>query len=118
TSTPVPSHTESTLYAIIQQIENDRLSVPSVFIIDPSIVLRLINTYPASTGRNFEEVLRTLDSLQLTDRHSVATPVNWKHGDDVIIVPSLKDPEVLKAKFPKGWTEQKPYLRVTPQPDL
>lgn len=106
------------LYDMIHPNANDTLTVRSVFIIDSKNVVRLIITYPASTGRNFEEVLRTLDSLQLTDRHSVATPVNWKHGEDVIIVPSLTDPEVMKAKFPKGWTEQKPYLRVTPQPDL
>lgn len=108
----------SALYDMIHPNANDTLTVRSVFIIDPKNVVRLIITYPASTGRNFEEVLRTLDSLQLTDRHSVATPVNWKHGEDVIIVPSLTDPDLMKAKFPKGWTEQKPYLRVTPQPDL
>lgn len=110
--------TVSSLYDMIHPNANDTLTVRSVFVIDPKNVVRLIITYPASTGRNFEEVLRTLDSLQLTDSHSVATPVNWQHGQDVIIVPSLKDPEVLKAKFPKGWTEHKPYLRTTPQPDL
>jgi alkyl hydroperoxide reductase subunit AhpC len=91
--------------------------VRSVFIIDPAKKVRLIITYPASTGRNFNEILRVIDSLQLTDSHSVATPVNWEDGDDVIIVPSLKDPEVLKQKFPKGYTEIRPYLRVTPQPN-
>ena len=75
-------------------------------------------TYPASTGRNFDELLRVIDSLQLTDNYSVATPVNWKYGEDVIIVPALQDPEVLKQKFPKGYTAVKPYLRITPQPDL
>ena len=73
-------------------------------------------TYPASTGRNFHEILRVIDSLQLTDHHSVATPVNWKHGEDCVIVPSLTDPKVLKEKFPKGWRELKPYLRMTSQP--
>lgn len=93
------------------------VTVRSVFIIDPAKKVRLIITYPASTGRNFNEILRVIDSLQLTDSHSVATPVNWEDGDDVIIVPSLKDPEVLKQKFPKGYTEIRPYLRVTPQPN-
>jgi alkyl hydroperoxide reductase subunit AhpC len=74
-------------------------------------------TYPASTGRNFEEILRVIDSLQLTDGYSVATPVNWKDGDECVIVPSLQDPEVLKQKFPKGYKVIKPYLRLTPQPN-
>jgi alkyl hydroperoxide reductase subunit AhpC len=74
-------------------------------------------TYPASTGRNFSEILRLIDSLQLTDSHSVATPADWKDGDDVIIVPSLKDPDVLAEKFPRGFKALKPYLRVTPQPN-
>ena len=79
--------------------------------------MRLIITYPASTGRNFDEVLRVIDSLQLTDNYSVATPGNWKDGDDVVIVPSLKDEAVLKAKFPKGYKAVRPYLRLTPQPN-
>ena len=79
--------------------------------------MRLILTYPASTGRNFHEILRVIDSLQLTDRHSVATPADWKQGDDVIIVPSLQDPDVIRQKFPKGFKAVKPYLRITPQPD-
>ena len=90
----------------------------SVFIIDPNKKVRLILTYPPSTGRNFDEILRVIDSLQLTDSHSVATPGNWKHGDDVVIVPSLQDPELIKQKFPKGYVAVRPYLRTTPQPNL
>ena len=89
----------------------------SVVVIDPNNKVRLMITYPASTGRNFDEILRVIDSLQLTDKHKVATPVNWKQGDDVIIVPSLQDPELIKQKFPKGFKAVKPYLRITPQPD-
>ena len=107
----------STLYDMIHPEANDTLTVRSVFIIDPNKKVRLILTYPASTGRNFDELLRTIDSLQLTDHHSVATPANWKDGQDVIIVPALQDPEVLKQKFPKGYTALRPYLRVTPQPN-
>ena len=93
------------------------LTVRSVFIIDPQKKLRLTITYPASTGRNFGELLRVIDSLQLTDNYSVATPANWTDGGDCVIVPSLKDPAVLKEKFPKGYEEIKPYLRMTPQPN-
>ncbi|UQN34814.1 peroxiredoxin [Alcaligenes aquatilis] len=107
----------SDLYDMIHPNASTTVTVRSVFIIDPAKKVRLIITYPASTGRNFNEILRVIDSLQLTDSHSVATPVNWEDGDDVIIVPSLKDPEVLKQKFPKGYTEVRPYLRVTPQPN-
>ena len=107
----------SDLYDMIHPNASTTVTVRSVFIIDPAKKVRLIITYPASTGRNFNEILRVVDSLQLTDSHSVATPVNWEDGDDVIIVPSLKDPEVLKQKFPKGFTEIRPYLRVTPQPN-
>lgn len=107
----------SDLYDMIHPNASTTVTVRSVFIIDPAKKVRLIITYPASTGRNFKEILRVIDSLQLTDSHSVATPVNWEDGDDVIIVPSLKDPEVLKQKFPKGYTEIRPYLRVTPQPN-
>jgi alkyl hydroperoxide reductase subunit AhpC len=89
-----------------------------VFVIDPNKKIRLVLTYPASTGRNFAEILRTIDSLQLTDNYKVATPVNWKHGEDVIIVPALTDPAELERRFPKGFKVLKPYLRVTPQPDL
>jgi alkyl hydroperoxide reductase subunit AhpC len=107
----------STLYDMIHPNANTTLTVRSVFIIDPQKKVRLTLTYPASTGRNFNEILRVIDSLQLTDSHSVATPVNWEDGDDVIIVPSLKDEDVIKQKFPKGYTAVRPYLRVTPQPN-
>ncbi len=105
------------LYDMIHPEWNDTLTVRSVFIIDPNKKVRLVITYPASTGRNFQEILRVIDSLQLTDSHSVATPADWKQGDDVIIVPSLQDPEELKKKFPKGWKALRPYLRMTPQPN-
>ena len=107
----------SDLYDIIHPNSLNNLTVRSVFIIDSEKKLRLTFTYPASTGRNFNEILRVIDSLQLTDNYQVATPVDWKDGDDCVIVPSLKDPEVLKEKFPKGYTEVKPYLRMTPQPN-
>ncbi len=105
------------LYGMIHEKANDTLTVRSVFVIDPSRKVRLTITYPASTGRNFDEILRVIDSLQLTDNHKVATPVNWEPGDDVIIVPSLTDPEEIKKRFPKGYKALKPYLRITPQPD-
>jgi alkyl hydroperoxide reductase subunit AhpC len=107
----------STLYGMIHPEASDTLTVRSVFVIDPKKKVRLTITYPASTGRNFDEILRAIDSLQLTDSHSVATPANWKDGEDCVIVPSLQDPEVLKQKFPKGYTVVKPYLRMTPQPN-
>jgi alkyl hydroperoxide reductase subunit AhpC len=107
----------SGLYDMIHPQANDTLTVRSVFVIDSNKKLRASFTYPASTGRNFNEILRLIDSLQLTDSHSVATPANWKDGDDVVIVPSLQDPEVLKTKFPKGFRAVKPYLRLTPQPN-
>ena len=107
----------SELYDMIHPNANATMTVRSVFVIDPNKKVRLTITYPASTGRNFDEILRVIDSLQLTDKYSVATPVNWKDGDDVIIVPSLQDPEVIKQKFPKGYKAIKPYLRVTPQPN-
>jgi alkyl hydroperoxide reductase subunit AhpC len=107
----------SKLYDMIHPEANDTLTVRSVFIIDPNKKIRAIITYPASTGRNFQEILRAIDSLQLTDKYQVATPVDWKDGDDVIIVPALKDPAELKQKFPKGYKELRPYLRVTPQPN-
>ena len=96
---------------------NNTLTVRSVFIIDPHKKLRLTLTYPASTGRNFDEILRVIDSLQLTDNYQVATPADWKEGNDCVIVPSIKDPQELKQKFPKGYREVKPYLRMTPQPN-
>ncbi len=107
----------STLYDMIHPNASATTTVRSVFIIDPAKKVRLTITYPASTGRNFNEILRVLDSLQLTDKYSVATPVNWEQGNDVIIVPSLQDEAVLKEKFPKGYTVVRPYLRTTPQPD-
>ena len=107
----------SKLYDMIHPEANDTQTVRSVFIIDPKKKIRLTITYPASTGRNFDEILRVIDSLQLTDNFSVATPVDWKDGGDCVIVPSLKDPAVLKQKFPKGWKEVRPYLRLTPQPN-
>jgi alkyl hydroperoxide reductase subunit AhpC len=106
----------SELYDMIHPNANATLTVRSLFIIDPNKKVRLVITYPASTGRNFDEVLRVLDSLQLTDHHSVATPGNWKHGDDVVIVPSLQDPAEIARRFPAGYTAVKPYLRLTPQP--
>ena len=107
----------SKLYEMIHPEANDTLTVRSVFVIDPKKKVRLVLTYPASTGRNFDEILRAIDSLQLTDAFSVATPANWKDGGDCVIVPSLQDPEVLKQKFPKGWNAVRPYLRMTPQPN-
>ncbi|MEH2049894.1 peroxiredoxin [Nostoc sp.] len=107
----------SDLYDMIHPNANAAVTVRSVFVIDPNKKLRLTFTYPPSTGRNFDELLRVIDSLQLTDNYSVATPADWKDGEDVVIVPSLKDPEVLKQKFPKGYEEVKPYLRLTPQPN-
>ena len=112
-----PDRKVATLYDMIHPNANDTLTVRSVFIIDPKKKVRATITYPASTGRNFDEILRVIDSLQLTDQYSVATPVNWKDGDDVIIVPSLQDPELIRQKFPKGYRAPRPYLRITPQPN-
>lgn len=106
----------SQLYDLIHPQASTTATVRSVFVIDPQKKIRLIITYPASTGRNFDEILRVIDSLQLTDHHSVATPANWKEGDDVVIVPSLQDPDVLKQKFPQGWEAVRPYLRYTSLP--
>ncbi len=106
----------SDLYDMIHPNANNTLTVRSVFIIDPNKKLRLTLTYPASTGRNFDEILRVLDSLQLTDGYSVATPANWQDGGDVVVVPSIPT-EQAREKFPKGVTEVKPYLRTTPQPN-
>lgn len=105
------------LYDLVHPETDAKITVRSVYFIDPNKKIRASLTYPPSAGRSFDEVLRVLDSLQLTDSHSVATPANWKDGDDVVIVPSLKDPELLKQKFPKGWREVRPYLRITPQPN-
>ncbi|WP_412526659.1 peroxiredoxin [Burkholderia lata] len=107
----------SQLYDMIHPNANETLTVRSLFVIDPNKKVRLTITYPASTGRNFDEVLRVIDSLQLTDNYKVATPGNWKDGDDVVIVPSLQDPEELKKRFPKGFNAARPYLRLTPQPN-
>ncbi|HWK61656.1 MAG TPA: peroxiredoxin [Eoetvoesiella sp.] len=112
-----PDHKVSNLYDMIHPNASNTATVRSVFIIDPKKKVRLTITYPASTGRNFNEILRVIDSLQLTDNYSVATPVNWEEGDDVIISPAIKDEAELKAKFPKGYTVVRPYLRVTPQPN-
>jgi alkyl hydroperoxide reductase subunit AhpC len=106
----------SKLYDMIHPNASDRFTVRSVFVIGPDKKIKLILTYPASTGRNFDELLRVIDSLQLTASHSVATPANWRDGDDVVISPAIKD-EDIAAKFPKGHTKIKPYLRLTPQPN-
>ena len=111
-----PDRTVADLYDMIHPNANDTLTVRSVFVIGADKKVKLIITYPASTGRNFDEILRVIDSLQLTASYSVATPVDWKDGEDVIIVPALSD-EDAKAKFPKGWNAVKPYLRITPQPN-
>lgn len=105
------------LYGMIHPNATEKTTVRSVFVIGPDKKIKLTLTYPASTGRNFPEIIRVLDSLQLTANYSVATPVNWKHGEDCIIVPAILD-EDIPAKFPKGHTVIKPYLRTTPQPDL
>lgn len=111
-----PNHRVAELYDMIHPEISDVFTVRSVFIIGPDKKVKLMITYPASTGRNFDEILRVIDSLQLTANYSVATPVNWKDGDDVIIVPSLSD-DAAKEKFPGGWKTIKPYLRLVPQPN-
>lgn len=111
-----PERVVAGLYDMIHPNADNTLTVRSVFIIDPKRKVRLTLTYPAATGRNFDEILRVLDGLQLTDAHKVATPANWKHGDDVIIVPSITDEAELKRLFPKGYTTVRPYLRTTAQP--
>jgi len=105
------------LYDMIHPNASATLTVRSLFIIAPDKTIKLIITYPASTGRNFQEILRVLDSLQLTANYSVATPADWKHGEDVVVVPAIKT-EDIPAKFPKGFKEVKPYLRLTPQPNI
>ena len=107
----------SELYDLIHPNANDTLTVRSLFVIDPNKKVRLIITYPASTGRNFDEILRVVDSLQLTDNYKVATPGNWKDGDEVVIVPSLQDEEEIRQRFPAGYRAVRPYLRLTPQPN-
>lgn len=111
-----PDRKISTLYDMIHPNASDNFTVRSVYVIGPDKKVKLMITYPASTGRNFLEILRVIDSLQLTAKYSVATPVNWKDGDDCIIVPALSDEEA-KEKFPAGWNAVKPYLRITPQPN-
>jgi thioredoxin-dependent peroxiredoxin len=111
-----PDKKVSDLYDMIHPNANAKLTVRSVFIIDNNRKLRTVFTYPPSTGRNFTEILRVIDSLQLTDNYSVATPANWTDGGDCVVVPSIST-EKAKQKFPKGITEVKPYLRMTPQPN-
>ena len=108
--------TVANAYGMIHPEALNTLTVRSVFIIDPNKKVRLTLTYPAPTGRNFDEILRAIDGLQLTDGYSVATPANWTNGSDVIILPSVQDADVLAEKFPEGFVELKPYLRITPQP--
>ncbi|HLK71000.1 MAG TPA: peroxiredoxin [Steroidobacteraceae bacterium] len=110
-----PDMKVANLYGMIHPNASDRFTVRSVFVIDPNKKVRLTLNYPASAGRNFDEILRVIDSLQLTDKFKVATPVNWKPGDDVIIVPAVSN-EDAKKLFPEGWKELKPYLRIVPQP--
>ncbi|MBP1840822.1 peroxiredoxin [Formosa algae] len=109
-------HKVSELYDMIHPNANNKLTVRSVFVVDPDKKVKLIITYPASTGRNFDELLRVIDSLQLTAYHKVATPANWKSGDDCVVSPSIESKDIPDI-FPKGYTEIKPYLRMTPQPD-
>jgi alkyl hydroperoxide reductase subunit AhpC len=111
-----PDRQVADAYGMIHPNSLNNLTVRSVFIIDPNKKLRLTFTYPASTGRNFDEILRVIDSLQLTDYHQVATPANWKDGDDCVVVPSIPT-DAAREKFPKGVKEIKPYLRMTPQPN-
>jgi len=106
----------SELYDLIHPNASTTATVRSLFVIDPNKKVRLVITYPASTGRNFDEIVRVIDSLQLTDSHSVATPGNWKPGERVVILPSLQDPEVIAKKFPQGYEAVTPYLRLTPDP--
>ena len=112
-----PDRKVADLYEMIHPNALDTLTVRTVFIIDANKKIRTMITYPASTGRNFDEILRVVDSLQLTDQYKVATPVNWRYGDDCIIVPTLTDPDELKEKFPGGFKMVKPYLRIVRQPN-
>jgi thioredoxin-dependent peroxiredoxin len=111
-----PDRTVADLYGMIHPNASDTMTVRSVFVIGPDKKVKLTITYPASTGRNFQEILRVIDSLQLTANYSVATPSDWKDGEDVIISPAITD-DVAKDKFPKGWDAKRPYLRLTPQPN-
>ena len=112
-----PKFEVANLYDMVHPQVSDKFTVRSVFVIGPDKKVKLTITYPASTGRNFDEILRVIDSLQLTANYSVATPANWKNGEDVIITTAVKD-EDIPAKFPKGHTRIKPYLRTTPQPNV
>jgi alkyl hydroperoxide reductase subunit AhpC len=112
-----PERKVTELYDMIHPNASESFTVRSLFIIGPDKKIKLIITYPASTGRNFTEILRVIDSLQLTAQYSVATPADWKNGEDVVVIPAIKT-EDIPAKFPKGFTEVKPYLRLTPQPNL
>ncbi|MDE3022739.1 MAG: peroxiredoxin [Pseudomonadota bacterium] len=113
-----PDRHVAKLYDMIHPNALATQTVRSVYFIDPNKKLRAQITYPASTGRNFGEILRVIDSLQLTDSHQVATPADWQQGDECVIVPSIKDPEEIRQKFPQGYRQLKPYLRMTPQPNL
>ena len=110
-----PDRKVAALYGMIHPAHDEVYTVRTVFVIDPKKKVRLLITYPQTTGRNFDEILRVIDSLQLTDAHRVATPVNWKQGEDVIILASVSD-EDAKKQFPEGWKAQRPYLRIVPQP--
>jgi alkyl hydroperoxide reductase subunit AhpC len=110
-----PDRKVANLYGMMHPAHDEVFTVRTVFVIDPNKKIRLMITYPQTTGRNFDEILRVIDSLQLTDAYKVATPVNWKQGEDVIIVPAVSDAEA-REKFPKGFKTLKPYLRLTPQP--
>jgi alkyl hydroperoxide reductase subunit AhpC len=110
-----PDREVARLYGMIHPRHDELYTVRTVFVVDPRKKIRLTITYPQTTGRNFDEILRVIDSLQLTDEHSVSTPVNWQSGQDVIIVPSVSDADA-RARFPKGWYAAKPYLRLTPDP--
>ena len=112
-----PKFEVANLYDMVHPEVSDKFTVRSVFVIGPDKKVKLTITYPAATGRNFDEILRVIDSLQLTAKYSVATPANWKHGEDVIITVAVKDEEIA-GRFPKGHTRVKPYLRTTPQPNI
>jgi alkyl hydroperoxide reductase subunit AhpC len=112
-----PDYTVAKLYDAVHPEVSDKFTVRSVYVIGPDKKIKLTITYPASTGRNFDEIIRVIDSLQLTAKYSVATPVDWKYGEDVVVTPAIKT-EDIAAKFPKGHKVIKPYLRTTPQPNL
>jgi alkyl hydroperoxide reductase subunit AhpC len=111
-----PDRKVATLYGMIHPGQSTTVTVRSVFIIDPQKKLRLTLTYPLNVGRNFDEIVRAIDALQLADRYTVATPGNWKPGDEVVIPTSIQDEAVIREKFPKGYRAERPYLRLTPQP--